>query len=103
MARFGRYNITMNRKAKPLNVIFQVVVAIITLFVGQKIINSIWMSNAQHIGTCFVTDTTGMFYQTWSFMGIVNSCASAANGILGVIGIIIFAILVLNFVRVNKM
>ena len=103
MTRFGRYNIGMNRKVKPLNVIISVIAAMITLFVGEKIINSVFITTSNLTGTCHVTSTNGMFYQVWSFLGITNSCQTSTNGILGVVGVITFAIIVLNFVKVTKM
>ena len=94
MARFGRYNVGFNRRADAGQIITKIIVVILTLFVGEKVINSVKNS----INT---TDSTGMFYTAYQFLGIHQ--ANMSQGIIGVIGLIAIAWVVLDFVKVTKM
>lgn len=95
MARFGRMNISMRRKPNMVLVVIGLIELLISMFMGDKIILAL---KTNLFGACTVL--TCVFYSAYDLLGLLNG--STGSSLIGIFGIIGVTMLLLGFVKMNK-
>lgn len=94
MARVGRYNVSFNRRVNMGAVIMQIIGLTIALYVGDQVISSLRTSL---FGSA--TASANIFYSAYEFLGLITG---QTNSIIGIFGIIGAAVILMNFIKINR-
>lgn len=91
--RVAGYRVRFRRKPNFLNVIMGIIELVLSLFVGEKVINAVKNS-------INVNDTNAMFYPVYQLLGLTTG--STGGGLIGALGILGAAQLVMGFFKFSR-
>lgn len=94
--KFGGYRVSRNQSYTTGRLIWDVVALVLIMFVGDKVLSAV----VSALGQTYIDTTTGFFYQAYKFLGLTSGSTSSLIGLIGLIGA---ASIIMKAFRVSKM